>query len=64
MRYLNSYNQTSDDSLDSSGTPQSQWSYVIEPVGISKADAFTKTGLLEQINTTADASDYLWYSTR
>ncbi|XP_020095547.1 beta-galactosidase 6-like isoform X2 [Ananas comosus] len=63
MRHLNSYNQTSDDSLDSSEMPQSQWSYAIEPVGISKADAFTKTGLLEQINTTADASDYLWYST-
>jgi hypothetical protein len=24
----------------------------------------SKTGLLEQINTTADRSDYLWYSLR
>ena len=31
-------------------------------MGISKSDAFTKTGLQEQINTTADVSDYLWYS--
>lgn len=25
--------------------------------------SFTMVGLLEQINTTRDASDYLWYST-
>ncbi|XP_031256445.1 beta-galactosidase 8 isoform X2 [Pistacia vera] len=47
---------------DSSDAFQSDWSYVNEPVGISKKDAFTKVGLLEQINTTADKSDYLWYS--
>lgn len=41
---------------------QSDWSWVNEPVGISKNNAFTKVGLLEQINTTADVSDYLWYS--
>lgn len=42
----------------------SGWSWINEPVGISKDDAFTRKGLLEQINTTADKSDYLWYSTR
>ncbi|XP_058729818.1 beta-galactosidase 8-like isoform X2 [Vicia villosa] len=47
------------DSLDSSS---SRWSWISEPVGISKPDAFSKYGLLEQINTTADRSDYLWYS--
>ncbi|GAU12955.1 hypothetical protein TSUD_97660 [Trifolium subterraneum] len=47
------------DSLDGSS---SGWSWISEPVGISKADAFSKPGLLEQINTTADRSDYLWYS--
>lgn len=41
----------------------SGWSWINEPVGISKDDAFTRKGLLEQINTTADKSDYLWYST-
>lgn len=41
----------------------SEWNYINEPVGISK-DAFTVAGLLEQINTTADKSDYLWYSLR
>ncbi|KAI4334419.1 hypothetical protein L6164_019116 [Bauhinia variegata] len=46
---------TSEDSV-------SGWSWISEPVGISKADAFTKSGLLDQINTTADRSDYLWYS--
>ncbi|KAF2612187.1 hypothetical protein F2Q70_00008950 [Brassica cretica] len=49
---------------DSSEELGSQWSYIKEPIGISKADAFVKPGLLEQINTTADESDYLWYSLR
>lgn len=49
---------------DSSEVVGSGWSYINEPVGISKNDAFTKPGLLEQINTTADQSDYLWYSLR
>ncbi|KAJ9178139.1 hypothetical protein P3X46_010048 [Hevea brasiliensis] len=40
----------------------SVWSWIKEPVGISKKDAFVKSGLLEQINTTADKSDSLWYS--
>ncbi|XP_061358778.1 beta-galactosidase 8-like [Gastrolobium bilobum] len=38
------------------------WSWISEPIGISKNDSFSKFGLLEQINTTADRSDYLWYS--
>ncbi|KAG4989035.1 hypothetical protein JHK85_032018 [Glycine max] len=46
-------------SLDDSG---SGWSWISEPIGISKSDSFSKFGLLEQINTTADKSDYLWYS--
>uniref|UniRef100_A0A1J3FJZ3 Beta-galactosidase n=1 Tax=Noccaea caerulescens TaxID=107243 RepID=A0A1J3FJZ3_NOCCA len=49
---------------DSSAELGSQWSYIKEPIGISKDDAFLKLGLLEQINTTADKSDYLWYSLR
>ncbi|RVW97239.1 Beta-galactosidase 8 [Vitis vinifera] len=48
--------------IDSSDGFQSGWSWVDEPVGISKNNAFTKLGLLEQINITADKSDYLWYS--
>ncbi|KAK6936028.1 Glycoside hydrolase 35, catalytic domain [Dillenia turbinata] len=47
---------------DSSDAFPSDWSYVTEPVGISKHNAFSKAKLLEQINTTADVSDYLWYS--
>ncbi|KAF7119915.1 hypothetical protein RHSIM_Rhsim13G0093500 [Rhododendron simsii] len=38
------------------------WSWFNEPVGISSENAFTKLGLLEQISTTSDQSDYLWYS--
>ncbi|KAL9241232.1 hypothetical protein vseg_015363 [Gypsophila vaccaria] len=48
--------------LESSGVLQSNWSWYAEPVGISKKSAFVKPGLLEQINTTSDQSDYLWYS--
>ncbi|KAI4386046.1 hypothetical protein MLD38_004016 [Melastoma candidum] len=47
---------------DASNGVSSRWSWLSEPVGISKANAFTRTGLLEQINTTADKSDYMWYS--
>ncbi|XP_068309481.1 beta-galactosidase 8-like [Pyrus communis] len=50
------------DNIDSSEALGSGWSWINEPVGISKKDAFTRVGLLEQINTTADKSDYLWYS--
>ncbi|KAK7312559.1 hypothetical protein VNO77_36500 [Canavalia gladiata] len=42
--------------------PGPGWSWISEPIGISKDDSFSKYGLLEQINTTADRSDYLWYS--
>ncbi|KAL5581256.1 hypothetical protein UlMin_013698 [Ulmus minor] len=48
--------------VDSSDSLGSAWSWINEPVGISKKDSFIKPGLLEQINTTADKSDYLWYS--
>lgn len=50
--------------LESSKDFGSDWSWLIEPVGISKDNSFTNDGLLEQISTTKDVSDYLWYSTR
>lgn len=50
--------------LSASKAISSDWSYFSEPVGISSDDAFSKAGLTEQINTTADQSDYLWYSIR
>lgn len=50
------------DDVDASKSLGSVWSWINEPVGISKDNAFSKPGLLEQINTTADKSDYLWYS--
>ncbi|KAL9272727.1 Beta-galactosidase 8-like protein [Drosera capensis] len=48
--------------IDSLGGSESSWACFSEPIGISTNDVFTKTGLLEQISTTADQSDYLWYS--
>ncbi|KAL0460210.1 UNVERIFIED_CONTAM: Beta-galactosidase 8 [Sesamum latifolium] len=54
--------QPSKDDPTASDAFVSGWSWINEPVGISSESAFTKPGLLEQINTTADQSDYLWYS--
>ncbi|KAA8550416.1 hypothetical protein F0562_002100 [Nyssa sinensis] len=54
--------QTLEDDVTSSEAFQSGWSWFNEPVGISSDNAFMKLGLVEQINTTADKSDYLWYS--
>lgn len=58
----NFVHQSLNGDADSADTLGSSWSWIYEPVGISKNDAFVKPGLLEQINTTADKSDYLWYS--
>ncbi|WVZ56297.1 hypothetical protein U9M48_006848 [Paspalum notatum var. saurae] len=63
MRYLESSTIASDGSFTTPELLVSGWSYAIEPVGITKDNALTKPGLMEQINTTADASDFLWYST-
>ncbi|XP_062210627.1 beta-galactosidase 6-like [Phragmites australis] len=62
MRYLGSNTETLDDPSITAELALSGWSYAIEPVGITKDNALTKPGLMEQINTTADASDFLWYS--
>ncbi|KAK4790260.1 hypothetical protein SAY86_017564 [Trapa natans] len=48
--------------VDSSDPVGLSWSWINEPIGISKDDAFVRPGLLEQIKTTADRSDYMWYS--
>jgi hypothetical protein len=64
MINLASSTEASDDSSIEAELASSGWSYAIEPVGITKENALTKPGLMEQINTTADASDFLWYSTR
>lgn len=41
----------------------SGWHWNHEPIGISSPNAFTQPKLLEQLSTTADKTDYLWYST-
>jgi hypothetical protein len=56
--------ESSKEDIGSLETSSSKWSWINEPVGISKVGSLSKTGLLEQINTTADRSDYLWYSLR
>ncbi|KAK7323399.1 hypothetical protein VNO77_26871 [Canavalia gladiata] len=56
---ISSFIREEADSLDDFG---SGWSWISEPIGISKTDSFSKVGLLEQINTTANINDYLWYS--
>ncbi|KAI3765116.1 hypothetical protein L2E82_15142 [Cichorium intybus] len=42
----------------------SNWSWYVEKVGVWSNDSFSATTLLEQINTTKDTSDFLWYTTR
>lgn len=39
------------------------WSWLHEQIGVSGSNAFSEPGLVEQIKTTADSSDYLWYRT-
>uniref|UniRef100_A0A1D1YC75 Beta-galactosidase n=2 Tax=Anthurium amnicola TaxID=1678845 RepID=A0A1D1YC75_9ARAE len=38
------------------------WKWYKEEIGSWNNNSFVKRGLLEQINTTRDTSDYLWYS--
>lgn len=39
------------------------WQGFTEETASTDDSSFTVTGLLEQLNTTRDLSDYLWYST-
>ncbi|KAH9288504.1 hypothetical protein KI387_032621, partial [Taxus chinensis] len=39
------------------------WSWLQEPIGVWESHGFSKFGLVEQIKTTSDSSDYLWYTT-
>lgn len=39
------------------------WQSYNEETALNDGNTFTATGLLEQVNTTRDNSDYLWYST-
>ncbi|CAK9156165.1 unnamed protein product [Ilex paraguariensis] len=41
----------------------STWSWYNEKVGVWGSNAFSASSLLEQINTTKDTSDFLWYTT-
>ncbi|OMO76562.1 hypothetical protein CCACVL1_15591 [Corchorus capsularis] len=41
----------------------SSWSWYKEEPGVWGNNSFTDSRLLEQINTTKDTSDYLWYTT-
>lgn len=40
------------------------WVSYKEPIGAWGSDSFTAEGILEHLNVTKDASDYLWYITR
>ncbi|KAG9151333.1 hypothetical protein Leryth_002856 [Lithospermum erythrorhizon] len=59
--YTNFISPSSKDDINSLAS-MSAWSWINEPVGISSNNTFMRQGLVEQINTTADKSDYLWYS--
>ncbi|XP_028551110.1 beta-galactosidase 9 isoform X1 [Dendrobium catenatum] len=42
----------------------STWMAFSEPIGIWNSNSFTTQQILEHLNVTKDASDYLWYITR
>ncbi|XP_050226309.1 beta-galactosidase 8-like [Mercurialis annua] len=50
-------------SLNEISLKQTMWSWYKEEVGIWGNNSFTAPGLLEQIQSTKDTSDFLWYST-
>lgn len=41
-----------------------QWEVFKETAGVWGVADFTKNGFVDHINTTKDATDYLWYTTR
>ncbi|KAF5182532.1 Beta-galactosidase [Thalictrum thalictroides] len=41
----------------------STWGWYKEQIGVQSEYSFTSSSLLEQINTTKDTSDFLWYTT-
>ncbi|KAJ7563919.1 hypothetical protein O6H91_03G130300 [Diphasiastrum complanatum] len=44
-------------------TSSVEWQYYLEPVGVWSNTTIESNGLLEQISTTKDQTDYLWYTT-
>lgn len=50
--------------LPANGEMFSWESYDEDVSSLDESSTFTTSGLLEQINVTRDASDYLWYITR
>lgn len=56
--------QTSQMQMMTSNTEMSLWETYNEDItSFAESSTFTAFGLLEQINVTRDASDYLWYTT-
>lgn len=51
------------DFVRESSPVSSPWSWYKEKAGIWGNSSFVKSSLLEQINTTKDTSDFLWYTT-
>ena len=60
MDFLHSVATSSEDTRNLS----TNWSWHKEDVGIWGQDSFSAQGLLEQLNTVLDKSDYLWYTIR
>lgn len=50
--------------MDESSLSSASWSWYEEKVGVWGNSSFEASGLLEQINTTKDTSDFLWYTIR
>ena len=60
MEFLHSVATSSEDT----GNLSTKWSWHKEDVGIWGQGKFSAQGLLEQLSTALDKSDYLWYAIR
>lgn len=57
--------QTSNMEMLPTSSQMFSWETYDEDVSsLDESSTFTASGLLEQVNVTRDASDYLWYITR
>ncbi|XP_058085526.1 beta-galactosidase 6-like isoform X2 [Magnolia sinica] len=62
QRSLGDFSHRQTSSVKETILATSKWGWYKEQVGIWSNNSFTSSGLLEQINTTRDVSDYLWYT--
>ncbi|KAL5986890.1 hypothetical protein ACLOJK_015224 [Asimina triloba] len=64
QRSMKDYTHEQTSNMEEDTLTRSSWGWYKEQVGIWSNNSFTSPSLLEQINTTKDVSDFLWYALR